>query len=57
MRLKQILKTSKKFRGFFFSFNENSGEKEALGSVCYVAHTPFPKWLLLVECETRGMNF
>lgn len=37
-------------------FHENTGENEDLGPPCWccVAHTPFPTWLLLVECETCG---
>lgn len=51
MRFKWILKTSENQRPLFFPY-ENTGENEDLGPVCVVWHTPFPKWLLLVECET-----
>lgn len=55
MRLKWILKTSENQRRLVLSY-ENTRENEDLGPprLCYVAHTPFPKWLLLVECETCG---
>lgn len=55
MRLKGILKTSENQRHWVLSY-ENTGENGDLGPpcMCCVAHTPFPKWLLLVECETCG---